>query len=62
MIPAPKDPSGPGELGKPVTLAKNLSSEVQKLVDQGWAANAFNQYISDMISITRSLPDVRDPA
>ena len=59
VIPGKAD--APGELGKPVTLPKNLTSDVQKLVDQGWADNAFNQYVSDMISMRRSLPDVRDP-
>ena len=51
-----------GEMGKPVILEKEkLSKDVQSLIDKGWEDNAFDQYISDMISITRSLPDVRDP-
>lgn len=63
VLPPPRSSihNGPGELGKAVHLPKNLSSSVQKLVDQGWSDNAFNQYVSDMISISRSLPDVRDP-
>uniref|UniRef100_T1KB10 Polypeptide N-acetylgalactosaminyltransferase n=1 Tax=Tetranychus urticae TaxID=32264 RepID=T1KB10_TETUR len=63
VIPMPIDDSkkGPGELGKPVVLPTNVSSEVQSLVSKGWEDNAFNQYISDMISLRRSLPDVRDP-
>lgn len=63
VLPLPRSSihNGPGELGKAVHLPKNLSSSVQKLVDQGWSDNAFNQYVSDMISISRSLPDVRDP-
>jgi len=52
--------AGPGELGKPVVLPENISSDIQKLIDKGWTDNAFNQYISDMISVERSLPDVRD--
>lgn len=55
------DPNGPGELGKPVIL-KNLTKEQQDLVKVGWENNAFNQYISDIISVNRSLPDVRDPS
>uniref|UniRef100_A0A182IUW7 Polypeptide N-acetylgalactosaminyltransferase n=1 Tax=Anopheles atroparvus TaxID=41427 RepID=A0A182IUW7_ANOAO len=58
VIAPPSD--GPGELGKPVVLPKELSPDVKKLVDDGWAKNAFNQYVADMISIRRSLPDPRD--
>ncbi|XP_058055021.1 putative polypeptide N-acetylgalactosaminyltransferase 9 [Anopheles bellator] len=57
---APPAPDGPGELGKPVVLPKELSPDVKKLVDEGWANNAFNQYVADMISIRRTLPDPRD--
>lgn len=55
----PRERDGPGELGKPVKLS-NLTAEQQKLVKLGWKNNAFNQYISDMISVHRSLPDPRD--
>lgn len=63
VLPPPRSQiqTGPGELGKAVHLPKNLSTSIQKVVDQGWSDNAFNQYVSDMISISRSLPDVRDP-
>ncbi|GJQ73321.1 hypothetical protein Trydic_g13690 [Trypoxylus dichotomus] len=50
----------PGEMGKAVTLPPNISAEVKKLVDDGWLKNAFNQYVSDMISVHRTLPDPRD--
>lgn len=60
VIPAPSEPNGPGELGRPVVL-KNLTKEQQNLVNVGWDNNAFNQYVSDIISLNRSLPDVRDP-
>lgn len=55
----PREPNGPGEMGKPVKLT-NLTAEQQKLVKLGWKNNAFNQYISDMISLHRTLPDPRD--
>ncbi|XP_023709532.1 putative polypeptide N-acetylgalactosaminyltransferase 9 isoform X3 [Cryptotermes secundus] len=49
-----------GEMGKPVVLPANLSADVKKLVDEGWQKNAFNQYVSDLISVHRKLPDPRD--
>ena len=48
-----------GELGKPVTLPTNLTADIKKMVDDGWLKNAFNQYVSDLISVHRSLPDPR---
>ncbi|KAL1375503.1 hypothetical protein pipiens_017451 [Culex pipiens pipiens] len=54
-------PDAPGAMGKPVVLPKDMSPEMKKAVDDGWAKNAFNQYAADMISIRRSLPDPRDP-
>lgn len=59
--PALNSPDAPGELGRPVVLPTNMSSEMKKAVDDGWLKNAFNQYASDLISIHRSLPDPRDP-
>lgn len=59
VLPPPRHPDGPGEMGRPVKL-NNLTAEQEKLVKQGWDRNAFNQYISDMISLHRTLPDVRD--
>ena len=53
---------GPGEMGNAVHIDKDkLSKEEKKIFDDGWKNNAFNQYISDMISLRRSLADVRDP-
>ncbi|KAJ8669981.1 hypothetical protein QAD02_001240, partial [Eretmocerus hayati] len=63
VLVAPRDPdeSAPGEKGRPVHLPTNLTAETKKLVDDGWLNNAFNQYVSDLISVHRSLPDPRDP-
>ncbi|KAL3832577.1 hypothetical protein ACJMK2_024210 [Sinanodonta woodiana] len=56
------DPNAPGEMGKPVIIDVNkLSPEERKKYDEGMMKNAFNQYASDMISLHRSLPDIRDP-
>lgn len=52
---------GPGEMGRPVILPANVSSDIDAIVKDGWTKNAFNQYASDLISIHRSLPDPRDP-
>lgn len=38
----------------------HMSAQDKRKYDQGWKKNAFNQYASDMISLHRSLPDVRD--
>lgn len=49
-----------GEMGRPVHLPANLTGEIKRLVDDGWSKNAFNQYVSDLISVHRQLPDPRD--
>ncbi|KAG6800326.1 polypeptide N-acetylgalactosaminyltransferase 9 isoform X1 [Apis mellifera caucasica] len=63
VLVAPREPdaSAPGEMGRPVILPTNLTAETKKLVDDGWLNNAFNQYVSDLISVHRTLPDPRDP-
>ncbi|KAJ2948958.1 hypothetical protein O0L34_g5896 [Tuta absoluta] len=60
VIAAPGSNNAPGELGKPVVLPKNISEETKQAVSEGWKKNAFNQYVSDLISIRRKLPDPRD--
>ena len=57
---APGAADGPGEMGKPVKIDKP-DPETKKLIDEGWKTHAFNQYVSDQISVHRSLPDLRDP-
>lgn len=53
---------GPGEMGNPVRIDKDkLSMEERKKYDDGWKNNAFNEYVSDMISLRRTLADIRDP-
>jgi polypeptide N-acetylgalactosaminyltransferase len=39
-----------------------LSDEEFELYNEGWEKNAYNQYASDLISLHRSLADIRDPA
>jgi hypothetical protein len=54
--------NGPGEMGKAFEVDKEkLTPDERRKYDDGFQKNAFNGYISDLISIHRSLPDVRDP-
>jgi hypothetical protein len=63
QAPAEQNPNAPGELGKPVIIDKDKLSPAERVkYDNGWTNNAFNAYASDMISIHRSLADIRDPA
>lgn len=59
VLVAPHDPEGPGEMGKPVKIDKP-EKDIKKKIDDGWRDNAFNQYVSDLISVHRTLPDPRD--
>ena len=51
-----------GENGKAVLVNKDsLSESERRKYEIAWQANAFNGYASDMMSLHRTLPDVRDP-
>ena len=51
-----------GEMNRGVYVDPKLLSPVEKeKYDEGYKRNGFNQYVSDMISIRRRMPDVRDP-
>lgn len=41
-------------------VKESLSATERKEFDDGWQRNAFNQYISDRMSLHRALLDVRD--
>ena len=58
VIAPPRNPEGPGEMGRPVRV-DNPDPDTKRKLDEGWQRNAFNQYVSDMISVHRSLPDFR---
>lgn len=49
----------PGEFGKPVNLV-NVSAKIQKKIDKGWKRHQFNEFVSDLISVKRVLPDPRE--
>ena len=53
--PPPRE--GPGENGVPVKTRPDEASKVdEKIREYG-----FNQYVSDMISLDRNIPDLRNP-
>lgn len=56
-MPVMKVTPGLGEGGVPV----HLSSKEQKLADEVFHTAAFNVYLSDRISLNRSVPDPRNP-
>ena len=50
-----------GENGKPVNVSKNsLNEEEKEEYEMGWKNNAFNEYLSNRISLDRTLEDPRD--
>lgn len=49
------DPKGPGQGGRPVAISADESSVIQK----SYKEYGFNQYVSDKISLHRTIPDVR---
>ncbi|KAF6775639.1 hypothetical protein AHF37_05242 [Paragonimus kellicotti] len=63
-LPPPKSDehsTGPGEGGAGYSVKRDsLSKEEQLKYDQGFQDNAFNQYVSDLISVRRYLPDYRE--
>lgn len=61
VLAPPSDADKPGENGKAYKINKNNLTETQKkLLSEGWKNNAFNQFVSDLISVRRNLPDPRD--
>ena len=51
-----------GKLGKALKIDdETLDASNKKLISEGWDKNAFNLYVSDLIPINRTLPDVRLP-
>ena len=55
----PPNPGASGENGKPVKI-ENPAQDIKKMIDEGYQKTGFNQYVSDIVSVERSLPDVRD--
>uniref|UniRef100_A0A182KGJ9 Polypeptide N-acetylgalactosaminyltransferase n=1 Tax=Anopheles christyi TaxID=43041 RepID=A0A182KGJ9_9DIPT len=54
----------PGHMGEPVTIPQGdgiIPDSVQEQIALGWQRQGYNQFVSDLISVRRELPDVRDP-
>ena len=52
-----------GHNGSAVVLnADRLSAEAKAAVEDGWNKYGHNEYVNRMVSLRRTLPDVRDPA
>lgn len=49
----------PGENGSAVIL-QDVDSEIQVKIDEGWKRHQFNEFVSDLISVRRTLPDPRE--
>ncbi|KAM3962661.1 putative polypeptide N-acetylgalactosaminyltransferase 9 [Aphomia sociella] len=50
----------PGANGTPVILETNSRHYLTALINKGWLDHAFNQFVSDLIPLNRTLPDYRD--
>jgi len=51
-----------GEFGRGVTIdSTNLTGEAAIRYKKGIELTSYNEYVSDMISTRRRLPDYRDP-
>uniref|UniRef100_A0A182N9G7 Polypeptide N-acetylgalactosaminyltransferase n=1 Tax=Anopheles dirus TaxID=7168 RepID=A0A182N9G7_9DIPT len=54
----------PGHMGEPVTIPQDpalVPAAVQEQIALGWKRQGYNQFASDLISVRRQMPDVRDP-
>lgn len=51
--------SNPGHMGKPVILPSNLPYEIQEKVNKSWEIYSINEFVSNLISLYRELPDIR---
>ncbi|KAL5285108.1 gly-5 family protein [Megaselia abdita] len=49
-----------GEMGSPVVLPGELPPEEKKAIATGWGHYNYNYYVSEIVSIRRSLPDLRN--
>ncbi|XP_055532237.1 putative polypeptide N-acetylgalactosaminyltransferase 9 [Wyeomyia smithii] len=56
----PRLPTPPGDMGAAVTLGVT-EKQVADLIKNGYDTQGLNQYLSDLMSVQRRLPETRDP-
>lgn len=49
----------PGAMGAPVVLPEVLPDAVKKLIENGWRDYTINEFVSELVPLRRSLPDIR---
>lgn len=49
----------PGAMGEGVVLPKEVPEHIQRKIDIGWKNYTMNEFVSSLIPLRRSLPDVR---
>lgn len=49
----------PGAMGAPVVLPEVLPDAVKKLIEDGWRDYTINEFVSELVPLGRSLPDIR---
>lgn len=52
--------TNPGDMGEGVDLPKSLPNDIKDLIDIGWRDYTINEFVSNLIPLSRSLPDNRD--
>ena len=50
----------PGDNGDPVNMPENLTEDIRKKMNEGFETHGYNAFVSNMVSLNRPLPDVRN--
>lgn len=52
--------TNPGDMGDGVVLPESLPNDIKDLIEIGWKDYTINEFVSNLIPLSRSLPDPRD--